>query len=210
MLKTFPTIIMETIYSEVVHWRRNCFTVPHGKAGKEFVGELSRLYLAFASASALKTIALKAVTVLPILVLQKPHKASKAKEHNVCLAKRLRSWKEGNLSDLLLEGRAIQRRLPKTPTSKPAEKIARSFANLMFAGKCKATLDLLSDSGSSGLLHLDDHQVSQNPQLFERCLLVSIQHARRPTLSASSNRLLRRHTPSFFSQLMPTPFTQPP
>lgn len=135
--------IMESVYSEVVHWRRNCFTVPHGKAGREFAGELSRLYLAFASASALETIALKAVTVLPILVLQKPHKASKAKEHNVCLKKRLRSWKEGNLSDLLLEGRAIQHRLPKTPTSKPAEKIARSFANLMFAGKCKAALDLL-------------------------------------------------------------------
>ena len=30
---------LEATYSEVVHWRRNCFTVSFGKAGKEFVNE---------------------------------------------------------------------------------------------------------------------------------------------------------------------------
>ena len=128
-----------------------------GKAGREFVGELSKLYQAFASASALESIALKAATVLPILLLQKPQKASKAKEHATCLERRLRSWKEGNLNDLLLEGRAIQGRLPKFVTSKSTEIIARSFANLMFAGKCKAALDLLSNTGDGGILHLDDY-----------------------------------------------------
>ena len=59
--------ILEATYSEVVHWRRNCFAVPFGKAGREFVDELSKLYLSFASASALESIALKAATVLPIL-----------------------------------------------------------------------------------------------------------------------------------------------
>ena len=67
---------LEATYSEVVHWRRNCFTVPLGKAGKEFVDELSYLFQAFASASALESIALKSATILPILLLQKPHKAS--------------------------------------------------------------------------------------------------------------------------------------
>jgi hypothetical protein len=110
-------------------------TVPFGKAGRDFVGELSRLYLAFASASALEAIALKATTVLPILLLQKPQRTSKAKEHATCLERRLRSWKEGNLNDLILEGRAIQRRLPETRIPKPSENISRSFANLMFAGK---------------------------------------------------------------------------
>ena len=32
---------------------------------------------------------------------------------------------------------------------------ARTFANLMFGGKCKAALDLLSDSEKEGILHLD-------------------------------------------------------
>ena len=149
--------ILEATYAEVVHWRRNIFTVPFGKAGREFVGELSKLYHAFASASALESIALKAATVFPILLLQKPRRASKAKEHAACLERRLRSWNEGNLNDLIQEGRAIQRRIPKLSSSKQTANIARSFADLMFAGKCKAALDLLSNSGEGGLLHLDDH-----------------------------------------------------
>ena len=65
---------LEASYSEVVHWRLNSFKVPLGKAGKEFVHELSRLFLAFASASSMESIALKATIVLPILLLQKPHR----------------------------------------------------------------------------------------------------------------------------------------
>ena len=136
--------ILKAIYSEVVHWRRNCFTVPLGKAGREFVSELSRLYLAFATASSLESIALKAAVVLPILLLQKPQRASKLKDHVECLERRLKSWKEGNLNDLLMEGRAIQCRLPKSFPQRAEEKLARTFSNLMFAGKCKAALDLLS------------------------------------------------------------------
>ena len=60
------------------------------------VGSLWVNYLsynhAFASASALESIALKAATVFPILLLQKPRRASKAKEHAACLERRLRSW----------------------------------------------------------------------------------------------------------------------
>ena len=148
--------ILEATYVEVVHWRRNCFTVPFGKAGREFVCELSRLYQAFVSTSALEGIALKAVIVLPILLLQKPSKASKAKEHATCLERRLRSWKEGNLNELLLEGRTIQSRLIKTSTLKSTQSVARFFSDLMFAGKCKAALDLLSNNSERGILHIND------------------------------------------------------
>ena len=68
---------IEVAYSEVVHWRKNTFQVPLGNAGKGFVSELSRLYLAYADGSALEAIALKACTVLSILLLQKPFKSSK-------------------------------------------------------------------------------------------------------------------------------------
>ena len=85
------TNLLDTIYEEVVHWRRNCFSVPLGKAGREFVSELSRLYQAYGQASALESVALKAATVLPILLLQKPCKRSKAKEHIRCLERRLTS-----------------------------------------------------------------------------------------------------------------------
>ena len=39
--------LLDTTYSEVVHWRRNCFSGPSGKAGRDFVSELSRLYLVY-------------------------------------------------------------------------------------------------------------------------------------------------------------------
>ena len=65
---------LEATYSEIVHWRINSFKVPASKAAKEFVYELSRLFLIFASASSMVSIALRAVIVLPILLFQKPHR----------------------------------------------------------------------------------------------------------------------------------------
>ncbi len=107
---------------------------------------MSNLYAAFASASAS---ALESVA-LPILSLQKPHRAS---ENSACLTRRLSTWKEGNLNDLLLE---IQRRLRAPVVSKYAanQSQARLFANKMFAGKCGAALDILADNREGGVLHL--------------------------------------------------------
>ena len=48
---------IEDAYSEVVHWQKNTFNVPFGKAGKGFVLELSRLLRAYADGSALESIA---------------------------------------------------------------------------------------------------------------------------------------------------------
>ncbi len=72
-------------------------------------------------------------------------------------------WKEGNLNDLLLECRSIQSRLPKSRPVKAEEKLARTFSNLMFAGKCKSALNLLSQSNSGGILHLHDYSDPANP-----------------------------------------------
>ena len=71
--------LLDTTYAEVVHWRCNCYSVPFGKVGRDFVSELSWLYLAYRSASALEAVAQKAAIVLPILLLQKPSKRSKTK-----------------------------------------------------------------------------------------------------------------------------------
>ena len=57
------TSTLDSIYSKVVHWRRNTFVVPYGKAGSSFVSELSRLFSAFASASALESVAMKVASV---------------------------------------------------------------------------------------------------------------------------------------------------
>ncbi len=133
--------------------------------GKNSLKHFSNLYCAFASASALESVALKAATIFPILMLQKPQRASKNKEHILCLVRRLKAWKEGNLNDLVLEGRTIQRRLHVPGKSKfdSKESRARLFANKMFTGKCGAALDLLTDSKEGGVLHLADRVDPNNP-----------------------------------------------
>ena len=98
-----------------------------------FVSELARLYKAFASSSAMESIAI----VLPTLLLQKPSSKSKAKEHSACLDRGLSMWLCGNLNDLLLEGRTIQQCI-HTQSEDRQKHHACSYANLMFEGKTKA------------------------------------------------------------------------
>ena len=97
-------------YEVIVHWRRNLFKVPSGKAGKAFVQELVRMFHAYANASALESVAMKAAMVMPALLLQKPHPRSKAKDHTIHLERRLRLWSEG---DLMKEGYTIQHHLSR-------------------------------------------------------------------------------------------------
>jgi len=76
-------------YCEIVHWRRNVFLVPSGATGKEFVKELTRLFNAYAQASALESVALEAIMVASCLLLQKPYALSKTKDHTAALKRRL-------------------------------------------------------------------------------------------------------------------------
>ena len=149
---------LEEAYSEVVHWRKNTFQVPFGNAGKGFVAELSRLYKAYADGSALEAIALKACTVMSILLLQKPFRSSKRKDHSACLARRMSIWKKGDIRNLLVEGRSLQSRLPKFSPSGRDDlgNLARTFSKLMFQGKTNAALRQLSQQGMSGTLRTDD------------------------------------------------------
>ena len=96
--------LMEDGYSEAVHWQQNTFTVPFGKAGKEFVFELSRLLRTYADGTALESIALRASTALSVLLLQKTFYHSKQKDHFACLERCLLSWKKRDIPGLLWEG----------------------------------------------------------------------------------------------------------
>ena len=132
-------------YNEVVHWRHNIFKVPSGKAGKSFVCELSRLFRVYAEGTALVSVALTAAMTLPSLLLQKPHRSSKAKEHTQCLERRMKLWIEGDLDELLREGCTIQQRLQRSPRRPRSEQqLAHTFAKLMMEGKVRAALRLIS------------------------------------------------------------------
>ena len=52
---------LNRIYAEIVHWKRNLFKVPSGKARKAFTRELSRMFSTYAERSALETVAMKAL-----------------------------------------------------------------------------------------------------------------------------------------------------
>ena len=70
---------------------------------KLFVSELVKLYMASTTRSVLESVALKAVTVLPILLFQKTACGSKAKAHIGCIEWCLPLWHNGQLDDRLKE-----------------------------------------------------------------------------------------------------------
>ena len=149
---------VDLAYAEVIHWRRNIFKVPSGKIGKAFVAEVSRLIRAYAEGSTLEPVALKCVMSMPALLLQKPHRSSKVKEHISCLERRLKLWVDGDIDSLLHEGRTIQNHLQNSPCSRKSEvHLAQSFSKLMFEGKVKQALRLLAAQGKGGTLNLDSH-----------------------------------------------------
>ena len=91
---------LSAAYSEVVKWKPNTFSIPFGNSGKKIVQELSRLFRVYAEGSALESVALKAITVMSILLLQRPARNSNLPVSNVvCTAGRpgtlmVLSWKE--------------------------------------------------------------------------------------------------------------------
>ena len=129
---------INSAYEEVVHWRRNLFQVPSGSAGKAFVSELARLFQAYADSSSLECIAMKATTAMLILLLQKPSRTSKSKDHSTHLQRRMELWLDGDIQALLDEGKCIQKRLGNTATSpSSSDAIARIFRDLMLRAKFK-------------------------------------------------------------------------
>ena len=64
---------------------------------------------------------------------------------------------------MVVEGRAIQSRLPKVSTSLSDAQVARTFANLMLEGKTTAAIKLLTGYKHGSLLPLDAPVDSTKP-----------------------------------------------
>ena len=98
-------ILFDDLYSKIVHWRPNLFTVPTGSTGKAFVSELALLIQSFDGA-AIEPFALKVLMVMPALLLQKPKFDSKLDSHLVCscLQRHLDLWLNGEFMALFNEG----------------------------------------------------------------------------------------------------------
>ena len=95
--------------------------------------------------------------VMSHLLLQKSHCTSKAKDHVNQFERRLKSWAEGDIDQLLHEGCTIQRNLTSTTSKNPKqeEQSACTFSRLLMEGKVKAALRLISDQEKGIVLPLD-------------------------------------------------------
>ena len=141
---------VDCAFLEVVRWRRNLFKLPTGKAGEDFIEELTRMLDRFASGTVFEPFALTLASIMFPLLLQKPSINSKTRDHVRYLEKRLVLWKSGKLRDLIEEGRAIQKRFSRKKKANHMKQEQR-FITLMEQGKVSAALRCIG-SQQTGLL----------------------------------------------------------
>ena len=147
---------LEEEYNQIVYWRKNVFMVPTGAAGKNMFHEISRLLNLLTRNTPLKNIVLKAVHVKPALLLQKPGKTLKMKDHLKALEKRLRFWKEQNITELVNESKTIQDRLPSTKKNQMnIEKPSSKFKQPMQKRNIFLCLNLATSRGTTSLPQSD-------------------------------------------------------
>ena len=155
---------VDMIYEQIVHWKRNLFLLPSGSAGKRYLDEVSRLLDAWVDETPLRRMAMKAIHIMPALLLQKPSKTSKVKDHNEALGRRLMLWTSGDLDELLRESSHIQDNLGKASMSRADNennRLAIAFRNKMQKGEVNNALKLLTSEESSGILPSTDATIAQ-------------------------------------------------
>ena len=144
----------------LVFWKKNLLMLPTGAAAKKCITETTKLMNGWTDNSPLKGIAFTVIHVIPSLLLQKPSKTSKAKDHLKALERRTDLWINGNIDEHLFEGEAIQSRLHYINTPKSIGKLSKKFALLMEKGNVNGALKLLTSNISNGILPLDDKTLS--------------------------------------------------
>ena len=139
----------ESAYDEVIKWKKNLFKVPSGAQGKAYIKATSKVIKFYVNNSPLQNVAMTALMVMPALLLQKPSKRSKAKDHIRHLEDRLKLWEKGDIKGLIKEGKAIQKRL--TSGKFTPQHTHKVFSKLMLQGKVSAALRWVTNK-AGGLL----------------------------------------------------------
>ena len=86
---------------------------------------------------------------MPAILLQKPSKTSKAKDHLKALERRLILWEEGTITELVNESKTIQDRLSSTNNQMNIEKLSSKFKQLMEKSNVNGALRLLTNDMSN-------------------------------------------------------------
>ena len=125
--------------------------VPYGRVCRDFVHELTKLFLSYGEAGALEGIAIKAAMLMCALILQKPHAQSSSRDLSNCLQRDLSLWIQGDIDALLCEGRTIQHRLLTRSGSRQNSndhRFNRHFVECMLHGNVRSALNLLTSEQS--------------------------------------------------------------
>ena len=155
---------LSQVYETVVFWRKNLLLLPSGKAGKRFIGEVSRLMSEWLHDSPLKDIAFKAIMVMPSLLLQKPLQKSKSKDHLRALVRRLQLWESGEVMELLKESETIQKNMKTTNKTTFIDEISKKFTREMRKSNVHNAMKLLTNNMKNGVLPLNKKTLEQLKQ----------------------------------------------
>lgn len=71
--------VIDECYDMIVYWRKNIFMLPNGATGKEYIGEVTRLLNAWVDNSPIGIVSMKAIHIMPALLLQKHRRVPKVK-----------------------------------------------------------------------------------------------------------------------------------
>ena len=141
-------------YEKMAYWKQNLFMMPSGAAGKKYIEEITFLLKLWIQDSPLKSIALWAIHIMPALLLQKPSKNLKLKDHLV--SETFKIMGRRNISNLVHEGETIQERMKINVKGMNIEKISLKFKNMMSKGNVNEALKLLMENMLNGILPLND------------------------------------------------------
>ena len=128
------------------------FKLPSGEAGNALFFANSLACSKPIRTAQLEGIVLQAAMVMPVLLLQKPHPKSKAKEHTQHHVRRLQLWIYGNINSLMNKDRTLQLQFIKNNNieQKSTQQTTKIFAKLMMEGKVRAALRLLAKDNGGG------------------------------------------------------------
>ena len=88
-------------------------------------------------------------------------KPQKLKDHLEALNRRLSLWKEGELTELLIEGETIQKSLSDSKSIKSTAELSKKIKNYMKKGNINAAVKLLTNNMHDGILPLNNETINK-------------------------------------------------
>ena len=91
------------------------------------------------------------------MLLQKPSRQRKSKDHSKKLEERQQLWNESRIDEFMRENQKTKKKILVKSTNHTLEDSYCNFAKLMWQGKVSAALKLLNSDYDKGVLEVDDN-----------------------------------------------------